>query len=97
MENSMRSSILEAVEAWSHPYTCRCNLCLRGWVLVGPEDLGDGEWGFGPFTREEFLAAGGEIPTVEEEIVVEMVGEVDSELFRTLFGDTGSNGISSYE
>lgn len=46
----------------SHKRACRCGICLRFWVLVGPEEGDPGEWGFGPFTEEEYIAAGGVIP-----------------------------------
>lgn len=51
----------------SHRGDCRCAMCLRYWVLVGPEEIDAGEWSFGPFTEEEFLAAGGVIPEVFDE------------------------------
>lgn len=47
-----------------HPYSCRCAQCLQYWVGVGPEEEGPDEWGFGPFTREEFEAAGGIVPAL---------------------------------
>jgi len=47
--------------ASNHNYRCRCEKCLQWWVEMGPEDDGDG-WSFGPFTLEEYLAAGGEDP-----------------------------------
>lgn len=50
------------MEASSHSYHCRCEKCLQWWVACGPEDTGDG-WGFGPFTEDEFIAAGGVVPT----------------------------------
>jgi len=46
------------VELSDHPYSCRCEKCLQWWVSMGPEDLGHG-WGFGPFTEQEFIKAGG--------------------------------------
>ena len=49
------------MDASNHSYQCRCDSCLHWWVGMGPEDDGDG-WGFGPFTLEEYLAAGGEDP-----------------------------------
>ena len=39
-----------------HQYTCRCQVCLNWWVLMGPEDPETGE-GFGPFTKEQIDAA----------------------------------------
>lgn len=45
-----------------HSYYCRCDICLRYWVLVGPEEVEEGVWRVGPFTIEEFLEAGGKIP-----------------------------------
>lgn len=53
--------------ASNHSYSCRCSVCLAWWVAVGPEDLGDGEWSVGPFTKQEFLEAGGEAPSDEDE------------------------------
>lgn len=46
----------------SHRSDCRCSMCLRYWVLVGPEGDEHGEYTFGPFSKEEFLEAGGVIP-----------------------------------
>lgn len=43
-----------------HAYNCRCDTCLKWWVAVGPEyEDEDSEPTFGPFTKEEFLTAGG--------------------------------------
>jgi len=53
-----------------HPYTCKCDVCLRWWVQVGPEDTGDG-WSFGPFTKEEYVEAGGVLPIENEEVEIE--------------------------
>jgi hypothetical protein len=40
-------------------------VCARNWnqwwVTCGAEDTGEG-WSFGPFTQEEFIAAGGVVP-----------------------------------
>ena len=49
------------MDASNHNYRCRCDSCLAWWVGMGAEDTGDG-WGFGPFTLDEYLAAGGEDP-----------------------------------
>lgn len=46
----------------SHPDSCRCVICLRFWVLIGAEEVAEGVYHFGPFTQEEYLAAGGVIP-----------------------------------
>lgn len=53
----------DVVDASDHPGYCRCDKCLKWWVAVGPEELDNGVWSFGPFTHEEALAAGGRIPT----------------------------------
>ena len=45
-----------------HSYTCRCKVCLKWWVNCGLEEVGDNEYGCGPFTIAEFLAAGGKMP-----------------------------------
>lgn len=55
------------MEATSHSGHCRCDLCLKWWVDMGPDYDLDGELDFGPFTREEYLAAGGTIPDAETE------------------------------
>ena len=47
-----------------HPYTCKCKICLGWWLMVGPEETETG-WNVGPFTREEFEAAGGVWPDTE--------------------------------
>lgn len=39
----------------SHPYTCRCEVCLNWWVMMGPEDLANPT--YGPFTEAEIEAA----------------------------------------
>lgn len=57
----------EYMIASDHPYACKCESCLRWWVTVGPEETDYG-WSFGPFTEAEFLAAGGIIPTEEDEV-----------------------------
>ncbi|MCB0106339.1 MAG: hypothetical protein KDE53_10530 [Caldilineaceae bacterium] len=54
----------EVIEASDHPYRCKCQKCLQWWLAVGPEDTGLG-WSFGPFTEEEFVAAGGVVPEYE--------------------------------
>ena len=36
-----------------HPYECRCDGCREWWATVGPEYLGGGEYGYGPFTEAE--------------------------------------------
>lgn len=51
----------EFMEATSHPGHCRCDICLKWWVQMGPDEGPDGEPTFGPFSREEYLAAGGVI------------------------------------
>jgi hypothetical protein len=56
-----RTMLDDLIDGSDHPYTCRCAVCLRWWVSVGPEEIADG-WGFGPFTESEFVAAGGVIP-----------------------------------
>lgn len=53
------------MEASNHPGSCRCDICLEWWVQMGPDEDSQGEPSFGPFTKEEFLAAGGTIPTEE--------------------------------
>lgn len=60
-EQLTKSQIL--LLASSHPYDCRCDICLQWWVLMGPEDKGDGEWSTGPFTIAEYRAAGGTVPS----------------------------------
>ena len=55
------------MDASNHNYRCRCDSCLQWWVKVGAEDTGNG-WGFGPFTLEEYLAAGGEDPGLYGEV-----------------------------
>ena len=57
---------VEFMDATEHPYTCRCESCIKWWVTMGPEEGPDG-WTFGPFTEAEFLAAGGTIPNLDEE------------------------------
>ena len=44
-----------------HKHDCKCEQCLRWWVCLGPIDR-DGDWDFGPFTRQEFEAGGGVVP-----------------------------------
>lgn len=56
--------LIPILEASSHNYDCRCDICLQWWVSVGPEDTGNNTWGFGPFTEEEFVAAGGVVPPI---------------------------------
>ena len=56
----------EFMDATEHSYSCRCKSCIMWWVTMGPEEGPDG-WTFGPFTEEEFLAAGGTIPNLDEE------------------------------
>lgn len=51
----------EFMEASYHAYHCKCAICLQWWVRVGPEDTGSG-WSFGPFSRGEYVAAGGVVP-----------------------------------
>lgn len=50
------------IAASDHKYSCRCDICLQWWVQAGVEELGEGEYRAGPFTREEFEAAGGRWP-----------------------------------
>ena len=40
-----------------HRYECRCETCLEWWTAVGPEYLGDGRYGYGPFTEAEIEAS----------------------------------------
>jgi len=50
--DATEQAILDSGSA--HPFTCRCHLCLRWWVLMGPQDVAGKE--YGPFTEEEVLA-----------------------------------------
>lgn len=46
----------------NHPYTCKCEVCLKWWIQVGPEIEEEDEegnptkWNWGPFTEEEINA-----------------------------------------
>jgi len=43
----------------THHYRCKCQVCLRWWVLVGPEieesdkDGNPTKWNYGPFSDAE--------------------------------------------
>lgn len=39
----------------NHPGRCTCALCLRWWVLMGPEDGEPHEGNYGPFTRQQVI------------------------------------------
>jgi hypothetical protein len=45
------------LEGSDHPYDCRCDNCLEWWAAVGPEYLGDGRYGYGPFSEQDIEAA----------------------------------------
>lgn len=71
------------VEGSNHPYTCCCDICLQWWVAMGPEPLDDGIWGFGPFTWEEFEAAGGTVPDyspADEDNGCDLYDQVDNDI-----------------
>ena len=53
MDEPTAQILLDGAE---HPYGCRCATCLEWWAAVGPEDLGDGGRGYGPFTEAEIAA-----------------------------------------
>ena len=46
------------LEGSDHHYNCRCDTCLEWWVALGPEDLGGGKRGYGPFSETEIKAFG---------------------------------------
>jgi len=60
MEDSQISP--DFAEATSHRYGCRCDSCKQWWVKMGPteHDVRD-EWSYGPFSEEEYVAAGGKV------------------------------------
>lgn len=41
------------MDASSHPFSCRCSICLAWWAHMGPEEDGN----YGPFTVEEVRCA----------------------------------------
>ena len=40
----------------NHPFSCRCPICLRWWVTMGPDGDPSSPDAYGPFTRSEILA-----------------------------------------
>lgn len=71
MQESTKNPFVEALlkgasimRASNHLTSCRCSDCLIWWTHYGPVAQDDETWSTGPFTPEEFLDAGGIIPTV---------------------------------
>jgi hypothetical protein len=49
----------EFIIASNHDYKCKCDLCLRWWLAVGPEYDEDNRPTFGPFKRITYIIHGG--------------------------------------
>ena len=58
MEDTVMDDWLLFVEATEHDYNCRCDICLKWWVQMGPDLDGSREDAlhFGPFTEQEIEA-----------------------------------------
>lgn len=67
---------VDFMEASNHSGSCKCQKCLQWWVQMGPEETSYG-WSFGPFSKEEFTAAGGVVPDeqmTESEVISQWMG-----------------------
>ena len=43
--------------ASDHPYSCRCNICLRWWAEMPDDEDEEGNASYGPFTADEVVEA----------------------------------------
>ena len=40
-------------EGSEHPFSCKCEICKKWWIEMGPEMGPNREPSYGPFTKEE--------------------------------------------